>query len=89
VRPLRTDLPAILLAEDVAAVFGLASASAARRLMKSGVLGRVFYVGRRLCIRREILLRAIERLEVDPLVDREPPYWARHLRQGAERPNKS
>jgi len=83
-----TALPAILRAEHVAAIFGLASASAARRLMNSGVLGRVFRVGRRLCIRREVFLRAIERLEVDPLVDREPPYWARHLRQGAERPEE-
>ena len=86
---LRIWLPEVLKAEDVAAVFGLESASAARRLMRSGALGPIFKIGRRWFIRRDALLKTIESREGYPLADREPLPWEKHLRRGARRPQGS
>lgn len=62
----RTDLPAVMLAEDVARVLGLKSASAARRAILRGECGPYLRRGRRLLLRREAFLAAFREREVDP-----------------------
>ena len=61
----RAVWPELMFAPDVALALDLQSASAARRVMKSGRIGPHLFLGRRIACRRESLmasLRASERL---------------------------
>ena len=78
----RAMLPAILHAEDVAHVLGLKSASAARRQMRSGRLGRILKIGNRLMIMRAEFLAAAEAAQYDPATS-SAPHYARGLRRGS------
>ena len=79
----RAMLPEVMRSEDVAAVLGLASPSAARRRMNTGGLGRVVKKGRRIYILRDEFLAALRAAQEDPAT-RQPPDWAQHLRRGPQ-----
>lgn len=62
----RATLPAILRAEDVAELVTGTTPRSARRLILSGALGPYLRLGRRLVVRRETMLAALEAAAVDP-----------------------
>jgi hypothetical protein len=62
----RSELPLVMLAEDVARALGLKSASAARRAILDGECGPYLRRGRRLLVRREAFLDALRKREVQP-----------------------
>ena len=76
----RSELPLVLLTEDVAAVLGLQTASAARRCILRGEVGPYIRRGRRLLLRREAFLEALRQREVHPGESRPRgalrPKWA-------------
>lgn len=74
----RAALPEILLVPDIALVYGLTD-SAARKAILRGDCGRYVRIGRRLAVRRESFLAALEANEIDP---RSPLPYLAILRRG-------
>ncbi len=62
----RAFLPPILFVPHIAEVFGI-GASAARKVIQRGDCGPFFRVGRRLAIRRESFVAALQAREFDPV----------------------
>ncbi len=59
------NLRPFLAAEDIGAVFGT-STRTGRRMLSTGECGATFVMGRRLFVRREVLLAKIAKLEREP-----------------------
>jgi excisionase family DNA binding protein len=62
----RAALPEIMLVSDLAAALGLSQA-AVRRAIHRGELGPWCRIGRRIAVRREALLEALEARETTPV----------------------
>ncbi len=75
----RAALPEILFVPDVGLVYGLTD-SAARKAILRGDCGPYVRIGRRLAVRRESFLAALEANEIDP---RSPLPYLAVLRKGA------
>ncbi len=79
----RVDLPLVMLPADVAAALGLKSTSAARRAILRGECGPYSRRGRRLILRREAFLEALQSREVPakptPVPERPAPRWVSRL----------